>query len=220
MRATLKQAAHLRAEHAGQNHAVKHAPSSSKEGMPSVAAAAELIQGDVSAKHARHAKQAQGVKTLKVGPVADATDAAVMPILTRACSRASAVHARHLQTADAAQPAQHMPSRLAADPDAANDLASTSGMGTQASLQATPSPWSSKSPSGRLSALERMLQALPERGPKRGLSQHDQVGPNCKLVAVLNGIGVSDHTRCCADAHLLHDLALNSWNVKDVPVRT
>lgn len=195
LKATLRQAAHLRAEHAGQSHAAKHAPSSSKEAIPSVAAVAELTQGDVSAKHARRAKQAQGVKRLKAGPAADA---AVMPNLTRGSSRASAVHAGHLQPADAAQPAQHMPGRLAADPDAANDLASTSGMSTQASLQATSSPWSSKSPSGRLSALERMLQALPERGPKRGLCQHDQVGLNCKLVAVLINIGVSGPTRCHA----------------------
>lgn len=165
LKATLRQAAQSHAEHAGQRHSVKHAQASNR--APTLSAAAESPSGIKSSKHAQCALQAPVPSAAKSSPAETSPHSPRAP----AVNRAAAVHAGRSQATDMSQ---HVPSRLAADPNAANDLASGTAMGAHASSEAALSPWSSKSPHGQLSALERMLQALPERSSKR--AQHEQVG--------------------------------------------
>lgn len=167
LKATLRQAAQPHAEHAGQRQSAKHAQASNR--APTLSAAAESPSGINSSKHAQRALQAPVPSAAKPSPAETSPHSARVP----AVNRAAAVHAWRSQATDMSQ---HVPSRLAADPNAANDLASSTAKGSHASSEAALSPWSSKSPNGQLSALERMLQALPERSSKR--AQHEQVGYN------------------------------------------
>lgn len=175
LKATLRRAAQSHAEPAGHLHA-KQAQHASREAKPS-ATAAELAGHGRAAKRAQ---QAQGLSKAKAAPAIAAADAPRLAVQTTVPNRVGTTQPGHVQAVEKPQPVQHAPSRLAADPGAANDLASNSDGGSQASVGVGSSPWSSKSPHGQLNALQRMLQALPERGTNRGGLEHDQVCPRCK----------------------------------------
>ena len=129
---------------------------------------ATLRQAAQSHAGQKRVLQAPAPSAARVNPAGTLSHSAHVPVVKRAA-------AMHAERSQAVATSQHMPSRLAADPNAANDLASGTASGSHAMSEAASSPWSSKSPNGQLSALERMLQALPERSTKQ--AQHEQVSP-------------------------------------------
>lgn len=164
-KATLRQAAQLSAQPASHANATMQTQRFSKDAKHSTKASEVPVKD-------KAVKEPQGLSMkVKAKPTAPASKAL-------SSSTGPAVHAMSTHAVDHSQPAkpaQSTPSRLAADPGAAHDLASNADAVSGQSQQDKASPWSSKSPAGQLSALERMLQALPERVTTRSSSRLEQV---------------------------------------------